>query len=391
VLELVEGETLAARVARGALPVSEALALARQIVDALEAAHERGIVHRDLKPANIMLSADGDAKVLDFGLAKADASDSARSSSLTNSPTLTFAATQAGVILGTTAYMSPEQAKGRPADKRSDVWAFGCVLFEMVAGKRAFDGDDASDTLAAVLRGQPDWTALPLDLPPHIRTLIARCLEKDRKARIGDVSVARFLLDDGAALATASTTALPRAGALDRGWRPAVPWALTGVLTVALISVLVVLVPWRVVPRSVMRVSADLGVDASLDTSRGANIALSPDGWTLAFTGAKGNTAQLYIRPLDQPQAAALSGTDGAASPFFSPDSRWVGFFSRCSAVCGVAHGNARVFFGAYDERSGSDPLDGPRREDDAAARDGFKLEQSADCARRTTSRDGNS
>src|SRR5262245_5129647 len=329
VLELVEGETLAARVARGALPVSEALALARQIVDALEAAHERGIVHRDLKPANIMLTADGDAKVLDFGLAKADARDSARSSSLTNSPTLTFAATQAGVILGTAAYMSPEQAKGRPADKRSDVWAFGCVLFEMMAGKRAFDGDDAPDTLAAVLRGQPDWTSLPRDLPPHIRTLIARCLEKDRKARIGDVSVARFLLDDGAALATASTTPLPRARASDRGWRRAVPWALTGALTLALISVLVVLVPSRAgVPRSALRVSADLGVDASLDTSRGANIALSPDGSTLAFVGAKGSTAQLYIRPLDQPQAAALSGTDGAASPFFSPDSRWVGFFA---------------------------------------------------------------
>jgi serine/threonine protein kinase len=169
VLEFVDGESLAQRLTSGRIPVDETLGIARQIVDALEAAHEKGIVHRDLKPANIMLTGDGRVKVLDFGLAKLEPHGSGESvapGALTHSPTLTFAATQAGVILGTAAYMSPEQAKGRAADKRTDVWAFGCVLFEMLTGKRAFDGEDVSDTLAAVLRGEPDWNAFPSDVPP---------------------------------------------------------------------------------------------------------------------------------------------------------------------------------------------------------------------------------
>ena len=191
VLEFVDGESLAQRLTSGRIPVDETLGIARQIIDALEAAHEKGIVHRDLKPANIMLTGDGRVKVLDFGLAKLEPHGSGVSvapGALTHSPTLTFAATQAGVILGTAAYMSPEQAKGRAADKRSDVWAFGCVLFEMLTGKRAFDGEDVSDTLAAVLRGEPDWQAFPPDVPAHVRTIVRQCVVRDRKSRMPDIA-----------------------------------------------------------------------------------------------------------------------------------------------------------------------------------------------------------
>ena len=187
VMELVEGETLADRISRGALPVDEALGIARQICDALMAAHEKGVIHRDLKPANVQVLPDGKLKVLDFGLAKALESDSGKAT-VSNSPTLSLAATHTGIILGTAAYMSPEQAKGNPTDKRSDIWAWGCVLYEMLAGKRAFEGEDLGDTLAAVIRGAPDWTALPSEVSPGLRALLMRCLEKDRRKRIADIS-----------------------------------------------------------------------------------------------------------------------------------------------------------------------------------------------------------
>jgi serine/threonine protein kinase len=197
VLELIEGETLADRIARGPLPVDEAFAIARQIAEALEAAHEQGIIHRDLKPANIKVNPDGRVKVLDFGLAKLSESPAAASnpSSLSMSPTITTPAmTQMGMILGTAAYMSPEQAKGRPADKRSDVWAFGCVLYEMLTGKRAFEADDVSETLASVLKSEPDWSALPASLPGSLHAFLEQCLKKDRTARVGDLSTFRFVL-----------------------------------------------------------------------------------------------------------------------------------------------------------------------------------------------------
>ena len=198
VMELVEGETLADRIAAGPIPLHEALPIARQIAEALEAAHEQGIIHRDLKPANVKMRPDGTVKVLDFGLAKALEPTSARGTDATASPTITTPAMMTGVgtILGTAAYMAPEQAKGRPADKQSDIWAFGCVLFEILTGRRCFDGEDVADTLAFVLTKEPDWSALPPNALPSIANLLRRCLEKDRRKRIGDVAAALFAIDE---------------------------------------------------------------------------------------------------------------------------------------------------------------------------------------------------
>jgi serine/threonine protein kinase len=204
VMELVEGEDLAQRIARGPIPIDEALPIAKQIAEALEAAHEQGIMHRDLKPANIKIRPDGTVKVLDFGLAKA-MGPVGSTPNMSQSPTITTPAmTQAGMILGTAAYMSPEQAKGRLADKRSDVWAFGCVLYEMLTGKRAFEGDDVSDTLAAVLRGEPDWGALPADTPTPIGKLLRGCLQKDRRERVPDIAVARLEIKEALAMPAGS-------------------------------------------------------------------------------------------------------------------------------------------------------------------------------------------
>jgi len=203
VMELVEGETLADRIARGPIPVADAVRLAVQIAEALEAAHEKGIVHRDLKPGNISVTADDRVKVLDFGLAKTFDNESA-ASGLTHSPTLSIVATQAGMILGTAAYMSPEQARGRQVDKRSDVWAFGCVLYEMLTGRRAFEGEDVTDIIAAIVRGEPDWAALPSNVSEEMRLLLKRALDKDRRTRIGDLSTARFLLTETLTAAVAT-------------------------------------------------------------------------------------------------------------------------------------------------------------------------------------------
>ena len=208
VMELVGGETLAERIKRGPIPVDESLAIAMAICDGLEAAHEEGIIHRDLKPANIKVTSDGKVKVLDFGLAKAYET-SPSNPNLSNSPTIgSLAATNVGMILGTAAYMSPEQAKGRPVDRRTDIFAFGCVLYEMLTGKRAFQGDDVSDTLAAVLRAEPDWNALPREISPALRTLIQGCLAKDRAKRIADISVTKFLLTEPSF--AGSTSSQPR-------------------------------------------------------------------------------------------------------------------------------------------------------------------------------------
>ena len=220
VMELVEGETLGDRIARGPIELDEAAAIARQIADALEAAHERGVVHRDLKPANIKVTTGGTVKVLDFGLAKMTDTDSS-GGGLAMSPTVTAHATQDGAILGTAAYMSPEQARGKRVDRRTDVWAFGCVLFEMLTGRRAFDeGDSASDAVAAILKSEPDWSALPDDSPPHIRRLLRRCLQKDPQKRLPHIGLARLELDDAQAEAVDGAPAPPRAMPV-AGWKRA--------------------------------------------------------------------------------------------------------------------------------------------------------------------------
>jgi serine/threonine protein kinase/Tol biopolymer transport system component len=328
VMELVEGEDLSQRIARGAIPLDEALPIATQIAEALEAAHEQGIIHRDLKPANVKVRPDGTVKVLDFGLAKAMEPAAGSSSRMSMSPTITTPAmTQAGMILGTAAYMSPEQAKGRAVDKRTDVWAFGAVLYEMLTGKRAFEGEDVSETLARILMKEPDWAALPATVPPAVVTATRRCLQKDRKLRardIGDVSLA---------LEGAFESAAPQA----TGHRPqpisaatrAVPWAIASVAVIVAGVMLTLWAPWRsTTAPALRRLLASIGADASMPTDVGASAILSPDGTTLAFIAQEANQTRLFVRKLDQLQAAALVGTEGAASPFFSPDGQWVAFFA---------------------------------------------------------------
>ena len=363
VLEFVDGETLADRLAKGPIPLAESLRIAREIIDALEAAHEKGIIHRDLKPGNVALTADGQVKVLDFGLARYEAGDSNSSIDLTASPTLAYAGTQAGIILGTAAYMSPEQAKGKAVDKRSDVWAFGCLLFEMLSGKKAFEGEDVSDTLAAILRGEPDWAALPPDVPPGLRTLIKRCLERDRRARIPDLSVVRFLMADNAAAGLLSASGAQPAPAVVAPPPPRslVPWLVAGVFAAALAGVLVLWSPWRkVAPATPVRVSMEIGANTSLLTGITA-VALSPDGAMLAFVGGDGsNPTHIFVRRLDQLQATMLPNTDGAAAPFFSPDGQWVAFFSggKLKKVA-VSGGAAVTLCDATSGRGGSWADDG--------------------------------
>ena len=329
VLELVEGEDLAERLKRGPIPVAEGLAIAKQIAEALEEAHEHGIVHRDLKPANIKLTRDGKVKVLDFGLAKAYSGDGGGASApdISRSPTLAREGTELGVILGTAAYMSPEQARGKPVEKRADIWAFGVVLFEMLTGKRLFHGETTSDTLAAVLTRELDWSALPATLPGIVRTLLHDCLVRDPKQRLHDIGDARLVIER-----TGSGTTEPAAAAVavPPAWRRALPWTLA-VLGLAF-GIFALSAPWRrAVPAAPVRLTVELGADVSLNvTDEGPAAILSPDGSLLAFVARKkeGERPQLFLRRLDQLQAAPLPGTEGAHSPFFSPDGQSIAFFA---------------------------------------------------------------
>jgi serine/threonine-protein kinase len=325
VLELVEGETLAERVAAGPVPITEALAIASQVADALDAAHERGIVHRDLKPANVKVTPDGTVKVLDFGLAKVTAG-SAADVDLSQSPTVTAAGTREGVIVGTAAYMSPEQARGRPLDKRTDIWSFGCVLYELLTGRRAFPAETVSDTIVAILGREPNWGALPVGTPAHVRVLIERCLQKDPKQRLRDIGDVRLSVDDE--LATTS-----KATATGRPHRSrAIAWSVAlvvGIITGAgLWSLRTTLQPFdSSVARLVMPLPA--GDRPLQSTLLDPLFALSPDGSRLAYVHRSADGPQIYVRAWDQFEFAPLPGTEGATSPFFSPDGEWLAFFAQ--------------------------------------------------------------
>ena len=329
VLELVEGPTLADRIAEGPVTIEEALPIARQIADALEAAHAQGIVHRDLKPANIKIRPDGTVKVLDFGLAKA-LSDDRTPGSVTQSPTMTSPAlTQLGIILGTAAYMSPEQARGRPADKRSDIWAFGAVLYEMLAGRRAFDGDDTSYTLANILKSEPEWKALAPDTPARVRRVLRRCLEKDPKSRTHDIADVRLDLDDSdLPVAAPPLPAAPRFLNRERvAWALLVA-ALTGSLAYSLVrkSPGSPVVRFQIDPPANGFFGSSSGI-GRLDGTSGGTI--SPDGTQIAFVATeKPERTQLWVRRMDAFTPRPLAGTENGLLPFWSPDGRWLGFFA---------------------------------------------------------------
>ena len=330
VMELVEGDDLSQRITRGAIPIDEALPIAKQIAEALEAAHEQGIIHRDLKPANIKVRADGTVKVLDFGLAKAMEPAVGSSPSMSMSPTITTPAmTQAGMILGTAAYMSPEQAKGRAVDKRSDVWAFGCVLYEMCTGRRAFEGDDVSDTLARVLMKEPDWTALPTTVPAAVVTAMRRCLQKDRKQRVRDIGDVSLALE-GAFETTVAGTAAPTLAIQPRPlWRRALPVVAAAVVASAIAGA----AAWTLKPTpplTVSRFALMLGEGQQIAVVNNQTLAVSPDGTRLVYVA----NSQLYLRSMSDLEARPIPGTQGTpgTSPFapvFSPDGQSIAFYSQ--------------------------------------------------------------
>jgi len=328
VMQLVEGPTLADRIKQGPIPVDEALRIARQIADALEYAHERGIVHRDLKPANIKVTNDDAVKVLDFGLAKAIEGDPS-SIDISSSPTMSRMATMQGVLLGTAAYMSPEQAKAKPVDRRADIWAFGCVLYEMLTGKMAFTGETVTDTLAAVIKEEPDWSQLPAGTPARVRVLLQRCLQKDPRQRLQAVGDARISIDEVlSGVPDPSSPVAAVAVPLDAPlWRRALPWAL-GILT----AVVAGFAGWALRPsvsKPVVRAVITLppgqqlaGMESNLE------VALSPDSRYLAYVANQGGVQQIYLRKMDSGEIKAVPGTVGGVGPVFSPDGQWLSFFA---------------------------------------------------------------
>ena len=323
VLELVEGEDLAKRLTRGALPPEEAMLLAEQIAAGLEAAHDKGIVHRDLKPGNIKITKDGTAKILDFGLAKA-LEEAPEARDMNTSPTISIAETRAGIVLGTAAYMSPEQARGQAVDKRADIWAFGVVLFEMLTGKNTFEGGSVSDTLAAILRSDPDWDLLPPSLSPGVRTLLKHCLERDPKKRLRDIGDLRLVLDEAGTIGPGSS-AVPPTSAVKR----TSPWAIAAIAAVlasVATGMLLTRSPTETAARGVTHL--DLGYPPGVEPVYGlqGGFAVSPDGRMVAMIGVKDGVRLLFLRRLDRPEPVEISGTGGVNSVAFSPDGQSVAF-----------------------------------------------------------------
>jgi len=403
VMELVEGEDLSQKIeglrAKGSgLPIDEALPIAKQIADALEAAHEQGIVHRDLKPANIKVRADGTVKVLDFGLAKAmeaggagqaggpgrarDVAQGFSPAGLSQSPTITTPAmTQAGMILGTAAYMAPEQARGKTVDKRADIWAFGVVFFEMLTGKRAFGGEDISLTLAFVMTKEPEWAALPAATPSALRELLRRCLDKEPKRRLQAIGEARVQIEDlisGAAedVAGVSPAAFDGAQAREAGrhagtnpqsripdpaprWRQTLPWAIAGIFGVALIALAAVsVVHFR--EQAVEQQTLQYTLPPPDKTTNVQSLAISPDGHYLVMQATGNAGQQLWVRSLDSLQTQPLAGTENASFPFWSPDSRYIGFFTQTQLKkIAVTGGPAQALCDAPVGRGGTWSRDG--------------------------------
>jgi serine/threonine-protein kinase len=335
VMELIEGPTLADRIGEGAIPIDEALVIARQIAAALEAAHDKGVVHRDLKPANIKVSHDGSVKVLDFGLAKSAAESGELSP---DSPTMLSAT---GIILGTAGYMAPEQARGKPVDKRADIFAFGVVLYEMVTGQRAFAGETVSDTLVAIIKEDPEWARVP----ERLQRVLRKCLEKDPKKRLRDITGFDLLLEETAAEGRPAT---PVEARTNRLWP-----AVAGILALVLVIAVWAWSPWRAAKpadRPLLRLETDLGegVDILRAPGGGSRFILSPDGTRLVYMSA----GRLYTRRLDESGSRELKGAEGASAPFFSPDGKWVAFSAATKLVKMPVEGGAATLI-ANDVRSG--------------------------------------
>jgi serine/threonine-protein kinase len=329
-MELVEGRTLADRLHDGPMPLDEALPIATQIAEALEAAHERGIIHRDLKPANVKVTADGIVKVLDFGLAKALVGP-ASASEMAESPTISAVGSEIGVILGTAAYMSPEQARGKPLDRRTDIWSFGCVLYEMLTAKSVFGDATVSDMIARILEREPDWPALPEETPPAVRHVLRRCLQKDARQRLRDIADARLELEETitSGLSGVQDAAAPAVGSRP-WWRR---WATPGIgLVIGAAGVSAAL--WTLTRTSpaadgpMMRFSLSLPPNEQLGGLDFPSVALSPTGEHLVYVGSRGSTSRLLRHRMDSFQDEPMAGTERAIDPFFSPDGKWVGFFA---------------------------------------------------------------
>jgi len=339
VMELVEGATLADRLHDGAMPVEDALTIGRQIAEALEAAHERGVIHRDLKPANVKITPDGAVKVLDFGLAKAMSEDSS-ATDIANSPTITAQHTRPGVVLGTAAYMSPEQARGKPVDKRTDIWSFGCVLYECLAGRRPFEGETTSDIMAQILEREPDWAELPDSTPASVRRLLQRSLVKDRRKRLRDAGDAALELEE--VLLGSVAGSFPSQVSSNQATSKKPAFLVLGVLFAFALGLVLATAFWRqsastdpLPPDKVARYTVTLPQGTTIGTGRHAplgverpSLALSPDGTLLVYVGVTDGVSRLFLRRADTLTATPMPETEGACDPFFSNNGRWVAFFA---------------------------------------------------------------